>query len=134
MGDRVPEHGCRGGRQNEVETKKKKKGEERGIDATLQQRIARALAGFTRWLCLQIVSRGSQECSNQLRIDDDVDVDEHHMHLQVFWEVLHRLLEELLLCPFFSVILLHLPDLDQPTTVVGRDYSAAAVLLQEVDF
>ncbi len=34
-GDRVPEHGCREGRQNEVETKKKKKkGEERGVDAT----------------------------------------------------------------------------------------------------
>jgi len=66
MGDRVPEHGCREGRQNEVETKKKKKkGEERGVDATLQQRIARALAGFTRSLCLQIVSRGSQECANQ---------------------------------------------------------------------
>jgi hypothetical protein len=33
----------------------------------------------------------------KLRIDDDVDDDEHHMNLQVFWEVLHRLLEELLL-------------------------------------
>ncbi len=66
MGDRVPEHGCREGRQNEVETKKKKKkGEERGVDATLQQRIARALAGFTPSLCLQIVSGGSQECANQ---------------------------------------------------------------------
>jgi hypothetical protein len=68
MGDRVPEHGCREGRQNEVETtkkKKKKKGEERGVDATLQQRIARALAGFTRSLCLQIVSGGSQERAYQ---------------------------------------------------------------------
>jgi hypothetical protein len=37
----------------------------------------------------------------RLRIDDDVDDDEHHMNLQVFSEVLHRLLEELLLCPFF---------------------------------
>jgi hypothetical protein len=73
-------------------------------------------------------------CRLRIDDDDDVDVDEHHMNLQVFWEVLHRLLEELLLCPFFSVILLHLPDLDQPTTVVGRDYSAAAVLLQEGGF
>lgn len=73
-------------------------------------------------------------CRLRIDDDDDVDVDEHHMNLQVFWEVLHRLLEELLLCPFFSVILLHLPDLDQPTTVVGRDYSAAAVLLQDGGF